>query len=340
MVSGIQNIIKKIDVLQKSINEYRPFNNEILDSLQEHLRVAWTYNSNAIEGNTLTYGETAFFLREGLTSEGRPLKDYLEAENHAKAIDYLQDIAKEKKQISESFIRQLHSLLLKGITHTIAKGADGKLIHKPLTPGKYKIRPNHVLTISGNIHNYIDPIHVQSEMEKLIAWYKKEKNIHPIEKASIFHHKFVSIHPFDDGNGRMSRLLMNLILMSYGYPPCIIRNTNRRKYLQSLEEVDSSGKYDSFIHFIASELLYTEKNIFNILEGKEKVDFLQGKKITRYDRQELILNLISEKAVSIGQIEDKLPNIKRATLKSDLKILVLDKKIKKKGIGKGVLYFR
>lgn len=337
----MMKVFQKIDQLQAKIEARRPFSQEILKLWQEKLRIEWTYNSNAIEGNTLTYGETAFFLREGLTSEGKPLKDYLEAKNHAEAIDFLLDIIKGNRQITESFIKELHALLLKDIHFTYAKGAHGRLIKKNLNAGKYKILPNHVLTISGKIHKYTDPLHVHDEMEKLIQWLHQEKKMHIVEKAALFHYRFVAIHPFDDGNGRMARLLMNLILMKSGYPPCIIKNINRRKYLESLELIDGKNNYQPFIAFISEELLSTQKNMLDTLEGKDDDSSDYRKKMNRTQREEAILNIFGEKSIqllSIGQISEKILWIKRPTLKSDLSRLVRSKKIKRTGIGKGALY--
>ncbi|MBI5152151.1 Fic family protein [Candidatus Peregrinibacteria bacterium] len=331
-------MIKKIEELQIKINSRKPFSKEILKLWQEKLRIDWTYNSNAIEGNTLTYGETAFFLREGLTSEGKPLKDYLEAKNHAEAIDYLLDVIKGDREITESFIKELHALLLKDIHFTYAKGGNGQLIKKPLNAGKYKVLPNHVLTISGKIHKYTDPIHVKDEMEELIKWFNKEKTINIIEKACIFHYKFAAIHPFDDGNGRMARLLMNLILMRAGYPPCIIKNINRRKYLESLELIDAENNRQPFVVFICEELLSTQKIMLDILEGKESALKDYPKKMNRDEREEKIINAIDEKSISISQIIEKIPQIKRPTLKSDLNRLIKAKKVKRNGTGKGAVY--
>ncbi len=328
---------KKIDDLRAEIDTYRPFSIELLVLWQERLRIDWTYNSNAIEGNTLTYGETAFFLREGLTSEGKPLKDYVEAKNHAEAIDYLQEVVKSKRALTESFIKELHGLLLRDIDHTIAKGANGKLIHKPLSAGKYKVRPNHVLTLSGTIHKYAEPMKVLDEMQNLLTWLKESKKLHPVERAALFHYRFVCIHPFDDGNGRMARLLMNLLLMQASYPPCVVRNIRRREYLQSLEHADSTGSTDAFVRLLASELIQTEETMLRVLEGKALPPF-QGEKLHRDARKELILKTIGTDTVSIGQISDRVSRIKRPTLKNDLRALVREKRITKKGIGKGVVY--
>jgi len=340
MNSDLQKRIHQIVDLKEMIDRQRPFDEDLNRSIQEQLRIDWTYNSNALEGNTLTLGETGFFLREGLTSEGKPLKDFLEAKNHAEAITVLEDIVKEKKEITEHFIKSLHQLLLSGIEYTHAKGRDGQLIQKPLTPGKYKIRPNHVLTISGKIHHYTEPEQVQIEMEKLIGWYnsKEAQNLFVVERASTFHYRFVSIHPFDDGNGRLARLLMNLILMKDGYPPCIIRNENRKRYLSELEKTDKTETFESFTLFIAEELLKTMDIVHDLMLKKKFVDHWVLEKPNREERKKLILFIAKGKEFSIGRMHDALPQIKRPTLKKDLQELVSLGHLQRKGIGKGVTY--
>ncbi len=332
--------LKQIIDLKERINRQRPFDEDLNKAIRNKLTIEWTYNSNALEGNTLTLGETAFFLREGLTSEGKPLKDFLETKNHAEAITVLEDIVKDKKEITEHFIKSLHQLLLSGIEYTYAKGRDGQLIQKPLTLGKYKIRPNHVLTVSGKIHHYSEPEQVQIEMEKLLHWYhsKEAQNISVVERASIFHYRFVSIHPFDDGNGRLARLLMNLILMKDGYPPCIIQNENRKRYLSELEKIDETQTFDFFTLFIAEELLKTMEIVYNLMLKKKFVDYWVLEKPNREERKKLILFTARGKEFSIGQMHDALPQIKRPTLKKDLQELVSSGHLQKKGVGKGVTY--
>lgn len=336
----IMKTFENVDNLQAKINAFRPFRTEILTLWQERLRIDWTYNSNAIEGNTLTYGETAFFLQEGLTSEGKPLKDFVEAKNHAEAIDYLYEVVQTKRKLTESFIKELHGLLLRDIEHTVAKGADGKLIHKPLQAGKYKMRPNHVLTLSGTIHKYTEPINVPDEMQVLLSWlWSNPDNLHPVECAALFHYRFVSIHPFDDGNGRMARLLMNLLLMQAGYPPCVIRNSKRREYLRSLEHADGTGSMEDFLMFIAGELIETQAAMLKVIEGKPLPPIL-AEKLHCDARRELIVKSIAHDTLSISQIHERVPRIKRPTLKSDLAALVRERKLRRKGTGKGVTYAR
>ncbi|MCK5016734.1 MAG: Fic family protein [Candidatus Peribacteraceae bacterium] len=333
----IMQMLKKIDGLKAKIDTFRPFSKELLTPWQERLRIDWTYNSNAIEGNSLTYGETAFFLREGLTSEGKPLKDYVEAKNHAEAIDYLHEIVLSKRMITESFIKELHGLLLREIESTVAKGSNGKLIHKPLSSGKYKTRPNHVLTLSGTIHKYTEPIKIPDEMQSLLVWLKNNK-MHPVKKAALFHYRFVCIHPFDDGNGRMARLLMNLILMQEDYPPCVIHNTKRKEYLKNLEHSDATGSTNEFLDFISNELIETQQIMLKALQGKP-LPSVPDEKLHRDERRKIIIKTIGNNTFSISQISNRLSRIKRPTLKSDLSALLLNKSIKKKGVGKGVVYY-
>ncbi|MBI4234882.1 Fic family protein [Candidatus Peregrinibacteria bacterium] len=333
-------MLKKLERLRLRIQNFRPLDEDLLQTVQEVLRIDWTYNSNALEGNTLTYGETAFFLREGLTSEGKPLKDYLEAKNHAEAIDYLHEIVQGRRKLTEGLIKELHALLLKDVEFTRAKGAGGQMVKKPLYPGKYKTRPNHVLTFAGKIHYYTDPLHVHDEMEKLLSWFHGYNRIHCVEKAAIFHYRFVAIHPFDDGNGRLARLLMNLILMKEGYFPCIIKNEYRKRYLESLAVADEGLGYNDFVTFVAMELIETEEKILSLIEGKGNLRMDAGKQVlmNRDERQALIVSKLSGASLSVSQILLKLPQIKRPTLKKDLQELVKNGKIKRKGVGKGAIY--
>lgn len=333
-------ILNKIDKIRKEIDTFRPFRGELQKTLQEQLRIEWTYNSNAIEGNTLTLGETAFFLREGLTSEGKPLHDYLEAQNHAEAIDRLQDIISNKQAITESLIKALHGVLMKGGDFTLAKNQHGQMIHKKLHVGEYKKEPNHVLTVSGRIYHYTDPLHVHDEMEALLKWLGVAKKLHPVERAAQFHYRFVSIHPFDDGNGRMSRLLMNLLLMQSGYYPCIIQNAHRRRYLQALEQADSIKDNSLFVGFVGQELLATEEKVLEIVQGKAVALTQATTQLNVIERTNRIMHVLrtTKHPLAIGQIAELLPELKRPTLKKDLQQLVKQRQVQVHGKGSGLLY--
>ena len=245
---------RQIDELCERYLARRPLSDEERTARYEELRIKWTYNSNAIEGNSLTLGETAFYLREGLTSEGKPLIDYLETRNHAEAIDWLKTIAKKDKPITEGVVKDLNALLNKGITERPTRGVDGGQVMRKISPGAYKTQPNHVVTLSGEIHYYVDPLQVKGEMEKLIQTITvEESKMHPVELAALIHYEITRIHPFDDCNGRGARLIMNLILMRSDFPPIVIRMEEKRRYLELLETADQ-GEREPFYIFIAEHV--------------------------------------------------------------------------------------
>jgi Fic family protein len=252
----VRDRLEEINRLQQMLDQKRPFSAHLLKTITQKFREEWTYHTNAIEGSTFTLQETAFFLREGLTIKGKTLQEHLEVINHAEAIAYLEQALKERV-ISEALIKSFHAILFQGI--------------KPWTsgisvePGVYKKQDNHVLTPSGRIHYYTPALQVVDEMEKLIHWYEKnETKKHPVELAALFHHRLVAIHPFLDGNGRVSRLLMNFILMKEGYPPAIIRNENRIDYYLALEEADQ-GNDQLFSRVVADEVLRSLQTIYEVV---------------------------------------------------------------------------
>lgn len=208
-----------IDDLKKKLDQYRPLSPAIVKNLQEDLIVRWTYHSNAIEGNTLTLLETKVVL-EGITVGGKALREHFEAINHRNAIYYVEDIIRKKEPFSEWQIRNIHQLILKNIDDENA--------------GRY--RQQNVL-ISGATTTPPDYTLLNDKMAQLIDWYNLEAyKLHPIERAAKVHADFVGIHPFIDGNGRISRLLMNLELLKAGYPPCVITVENRLAYYEALDQ--------------------------------------------------------------------------------------------------------
>ncbi|MDM8551990.1 Fic family protein [Desulfobacterales bacterium HSG2] len=257
----LRSLLDTVDDLMLRIDSRKPR----WAAIQERLRIDWTYDSNAIEGSSLTRDETLFFLREGLTVEGKPFKDFLDARNHAEAIDYLYELTKEERPLTQGVIRELNALLLSGVNYTEAINETGQKIRKPASPGKYKTLPNHVLQPDGTIHFYTDPLHVPDEMEMLCRWIRDNLDIrHPLVTGAAAHYNMVRIHPFDDGNGRGARILMNLILIKRGYPPAIIRNKDRRRYITALSRADR-GDMRPFLNLTAESLISTQKIILKEL---------------------------------------------------------------------------
>lgn len=261
----LELLIQEIDNLQVRIDEKKPLRPERWETVMEKLKMEWTYDSNAIEGSTLTLGETIFFLREGLTVEGKPLKDFLDARNHIDAIDFLYDVITDERPITEGLIKEINALLLKGIEHTVAVDSTGKKIKKKATPGQYKKTPNTVIQFDGTIHEYTDPVHVTAEMEELVVWINENIDRgHGLITGAVAHYNMVRIHPFDDGNGRGARLLMNLIFIKKGLPSAIIRNEKRRLYLETLTRADK-GDLEPFVRFVGESLVSTQKVIIENL---------------------------------------------------------------------------
>ncbi|HTD41397.1 MAG TPA: Fic family protein [Mucilaginibacter sp.] len=251
------DILTEVDALKKQIDDLRPLHEDVEGKVMQKLRLEWNYHSNAIEGNRLNYGETVAFLMEGITAKGKPLKDHLDIRGHNEAINFLLSIVKDTRPLSEADIRNLHKMILVETYDVKAKTADGLPTTKRITLGEYKVLPNHVKTSTGEIHYYSSPEETPAKMQELMEWYAEAvqiKTVHPVVIAALFHHKFVEIHPFDDGNGRMSRILMNLIIMQHGYTPTIIKNDDRQNYYALLSRADNGDAWP-FVEYIAERLI-------------------------------------------------------------------------------------
>src|SRR5438093_4378069 len=236
-MSKLSALLSRVDELKTKLDQGRPLSTEVEQRVLQRFRLWWTYHSNAIEGNRLTQGETEIFLLEGLTAKGKPLKDHLDLRGHSNAINYLLDFIRHQEVLTEASIRELHKILLIEPYRVEAITPTGQQTSKVVALGQYKTQPNHVRTPTGEIHFYATPEETPAKMRDLMTWYRDETAkgaMHPVEIAARFHHRFTEIHPFDDGNGRMSRLLMNLMLMQAGYPPVVIRIGERDQYLAAL----------------------------------------------------------------------------------------------------------
>ena len=226
------NYFDKVDSLKEELDSKRPIPKETLKSLRESINLEWTYNSNGIEGNTLTLRETQVVL-EGITVGGKSIKEHLEVINHEKAILFLDDLVKDNEPISEWNIKNIHQLILKDIDNENA--------------GRYR---KENVTIKGAIHIPPDYLKVPELMGRLVLTYNNWREYHPIIQAALLHGELVKIHPFIDGNGRTSRLLMNLVLMNKGYTPVIIKKESRLKYYEALDKAHTTGNYTDFIKLI------------------------------------------------------------------------------------------
>ncbi|NJK82829.1 MAG: Fic family protein [Saprospiraceae bacterium] len=252
----IDELIHKIDTLKEQIETIRPLAKDVEERVMQKFRLDWNYHSNAIEGNKLTYGETRAFLMEGVTAKGKPLKDHLDIEGHDAAIDYLTAFVKDNVPISQKMMKELHQILLVRPYKVAAVTPNGQPTKRWITVGDYKKQPNHVQTPTGEHTTTLPLKKTPAKMTDLINWYNKNKHqIHPLLLAATFHYQFVAIHPFDDGNGRMARLLMNLILMNKGFVPAILPKERRESdYFPALAKADA-GDLEDFVLLIGEELV-------------------------------------------------------------------------------------
>ena len=233
-IDGI--VEKRVYEKLAELKNLRPISPELLGKLRSELQLEMTYNSNGIEGNSLTQKETFLVINEGITIKGKPLKDHLEAKDQQKAIDYLYGLISKnsKMDVTENLIKSFHKIVMFGSEEEIS--------------GVYR---KGSISISGSDLIPPDGFEVPSKMNDLIIWFRKNKNnLGVIKLAALFHHKLLMIHPFVDGNGRTARLLLNYILMKNGFPLVVILKNDRKKYYRVLSNADKMNN-DPLIKFTA-----------------------------------------------------------------------------------------
>lgn len=236
----------KTNQYQQQISAARPFEEPILSELRKFYRVGLTWSSNALEGNTLTESETKVLLEDGLTVGGKPLRDTYEAVGHARAYDYMFTLL-HAGTITEENIQYLHRLFYQDID--------------PNQAGAYRTTP---VFISGSNFPVTAPGSIPAAMKELVHWIDGErKELHPIQQAALLHQKFVFIHPFVDGNGRVGRLLMNILLIQNGWLPVIIPPIRRADYIRLLEKAHTD--IQPFIEFIGEMEIESQKDMIRLL---------------------------------------------------------------------------
>jgi len=219
-------LLNRLQQKKTQLDALRPLPTVAIERLHQQLTVEWIYNSNAIEGSTLTLRETKLILETGLTIGGKSLREHLEVVNHQEAIAYVESLITDNEPITPYHVRQIHNLVLARIDDENA--------------GQYRNLP---VRIAGSVHQPSEAWEVSGLMEQWGEWLEgPAQQLHPIERAAVAHHRLVVIHPFLDGNGRTARLVMNLLLMQAGYPPTIIMRVNRRQYYRVLSQADTGNK--------------------------------------------------------------------------------------------------
>lgn len=238
MNTELSSILKEVDALKVELSTLRPLPPEALKKIEDALEMEYTYESNRIEGNTLTLQETALVVNEGITISGKSMREHLEAINHAQAVDFIKDIARQEIEVSERTIKEIHAIVLHGINRENA--------------GRYRTVP---VMITGCTHMPPQPYLIEKQMEDFILRFQQMETdgIHPVIIAAYLHDELVRIHPFIDGNGRTCRLLMNLYLLQHGYTIVTLKGDNEKKlqYYKALEKSHTEYEPEAFYMLVA-----------------------------------------------------------------------------------------
>lgn len=266
------NILEQISHLHKELVGLKPYKKEDEERLWKKFRLEWNYNSNHIEGNTLTYGETELLLIFGKTTGDHELREFEEMQAHDAVVHLVRDYAKDTaRELTEADIRDWNKAILVRQFWKEAVTQDGQPTRKLITPGSYKQSPNSVRLANGEIFHYASPEETPILVKELLQWYKEEirKNeLHPVETAALLHYKLVRIHPFDDGNGRTARLLMNYELLRNDFPPVIIKSSDKKNYLFALNKADA-GDLSAFVEYIARHVVWSLEISIKAAKGQD-----------------------------------------------------------------------
>ena len=295
----MSGFLDNIDRLQKALQDLQPLKPEDQERLDKKFRLEFNYNSNHIEGNTLTYGETKLLLLFDDVKGNHTLREYEEMKSHDVAYKLIEEWAADaERPLSENKIKELNQILLVRPYWKEAITEDGQPTRREIKVGDYKQYSNSVRLENGEMFHYASPVDTPIKMQELIDWYRTEEGkMHPVELAAMLHYKFVSIHPFDDGNGRISRLLVNYVLIKNGLPPVVIKSSDKANYLRALHLADV-GYIDAFVKYIGEQVIWSLE--ISIAAGKgedieEKNDWEKELDLLKKDLQRSD-NLLETKA--------------------------------------------
>lgn len=295
----MEQLLEKIDRLKAEYEALLPMSADNRKKLDKKIRLEFNYNSNHIEGNTLTYGETELLLIFDDTKGGHTMREYEEMKAHDVTFQLIQEWAEDPRPISEADICNLNKILLVRPYWKDALTPDGQPTRRQIQVGKYKQYPNSVRLENGEIFEYASPEETPILMGELMAWYQAEtekRTSHALLLAAMMHYKFVRIHPFDDGNGRVSRLLMNYVLFRHGFPPVIIKSTDKANYLRALNLADT-GDTEAFVRYIGEQLVWSLELCIKAAKGEnlEEPDDLD-KELAVLQKQLSTKSALEEKA--------------------------------------------
>lgn len=266
----LKGLLSEIDGLRNELRRMEPLDRETQKKLQQKIRFEWNYNSNHMEGNTLSYSETELLLIFDRTKGDHEMREYEEMKAHDAAVKLVYEYAGDtERNLNETFIKQLNEVLLVRPFWKVAITPDGQPTRRLIDIGTYKKHPNSVRLSNGELFEYASPEETPALMGDLVRNFHARSTagtMHPVEIGARIHYEFVRIHPFDDGNGRTARLLMNYVLIRSGYFPAVIKTSDKKSYLAALNKADV-GDMDSFLVYIAEQALESMNIAIDIAKG-------------------------------------------------------------------------
>lgn len=342
-VVQIQKVVhdmNRLDGLLEKWYSLMPLSADDERRLERKFMLEFNYNSNHIEGNTLTYGQTELLLLFGKVVNEANMKDLEEMKAHNVCLQMMLTQAHDKESVlSETFIRQLHKVMLREDYTVHRQLPGGKMTSYVVHAGCYKTRPNSVITPTGERFDYASPEETPALMYDLVKWYNDEEEagvLTPIELAALFHYRYIRIHPFEDGNGRIARLLVNYILLRHDYPMVVVRSKLKKDYLAALNQTDvnvgilpSDGAHASleaarpFVEYFTALLCREiEDNMSFISEKDENVWWFNGEFVKfRSENTVRILNVLTENPSVTVRALVEIVGINKSAIQKQLKSL-------------------
>ena len=340
--------MSKIELLYTEWQSLQPLKDEYQQRLNRKFMLEFNYNSNHLEGNTLTYGQTELLLLFGKVTEAANMKDLEDMKASNVGLNMMKEQALSEYPLTETFIRQLHKTLLREDYTVYRQLPGGQQTSYVVHAGVYKTRPNSVRTITGELFEYASPEETPGLMTDLVDWYNKAEQagkLSPVELATLFHYRYIRIHPFEDGNGRIARLMVNFILIRHDYPMIVVRSRKKSEYLEALHQADlevgpvpSDGAHADikdirqFLKYF-NELVATEvyNDVLFVSEKDENVWWYDGDRIAfRTSNYTKILNAMrTEPTLTLADMRE-VTGISIAAIQK-----LLDQLIQKKYVERG-----
>ena len=330
--------MKKIDALYQKWLSLQPLTERKQYLLSQRFTVDYNYNSNHIEGNTLTYGQTELLLLFGKVSGEGDLKDFNDMKASQVGLKMMEEEAKDLSMpLTETFIRQLHKTLLREDYEVHRTLPGGVQTSYTVHAGRYKTRPNSVITRYGDRFEYASPEETPALMSDLVAWFNEEESagrLTPIELAALFHYRYIRIHPFEDGNGRIARLMVNYILARHNWPMIVVRNKDKSKYIDALHETDvvAGSSPSAGAHAKYSQIKRFAKYFDGLVEKELKyyIDFATetSENVWWYDGSRIVFRSESSSKLLHAMQENPYITIEELSKKADIVATAVKKQLR------------